>query len=303
MFDPNDERLVISEKKRKLFDALLLILKEVDRVCKENDITYTANAGTLLGAVRHQGFIPWDDDIDLYMLRSDYEKFLKIAPEKLREPFFLSTTEREEGYYRYPARVRNSATTYFTSRDLEQIKAGRPIHYNCGIFLSIFPIDGVPKGKLACKIQEKTSKFRNKLLIANAYSVKNHWRIRLIRAYCNVVGYKNIFRRLEKSFTRYSCEGNDWWEVPDFYPHVKTNRIPAECFDEIIELPFEDMMIPCPKGYDRLLSQNYGNYMEFPPVTETMMELHGQFIDFDHSYREYLSGERSIENIDQYLKK
>ena len=102
-----DEKVII---KKRLFETLLTILDEIDRVCKKNQIKYYAFAGTLLGAVRHQGFIPWDDDIDLLMMRQDYERFLLCCEKELSDNYSLQTTLNENGYYKYQARIRKNDT-------------------------------------------------------------------------------------------------------------------------------------------------------------------------------------------------
>ena len=124
------------------------MLDEVERICKANGLKYFADSGTLIGAIRHEGYIPWDDDIDLVMLREDYDKFVQIAPKWLKEDLVLQTVYTEKNYLRGHAQIRNSKTCGCNEEDK---KAG----YNCGIFIDIFPLDGMPKTEKKEKLGQK----------------------------------------------------------------------------------------------------------------------------------------------------
>ena len=121
----------------KLQKAETEILSEVIRVCDENGITYFAVGGTALGAVRHSGFIPWDDDVDIGMLREDYERFLKIAPEKLKKGYTLCSAESEPNMPSYFAKVRKDGTVF-------KEESSKNIKMHHGIFLDVMPYDKIP---------------------------------------------------------------------------------------------------------------------------------------------------------------
>lgn len=127
-----------NETLRKLQLVELEIANEIKRVCVENNIKYFLESGTLLGAVRHGGFIPWDDDMDIGMMREEYEKFLKIAPEKLSSEFILQTWKNEKDYSLTFAKVRKSDTIF-----LEYEFKDSSMHN--GIWVDIFPYDSVPE--------------------------------------------------------------------------------------------------------------------------------------------------------------
>ena len=124
--------------KKKLQTAILMIAKEIVRLCDENNIPYFINGGTQLGAVRHKGFIPWDDDFDIGMRRADYEKFLKVCEEQLdHNKYFLQTEDTEKNYDFYFAKIQLKVTSI-----IEDFSKNVQIEH--GIFVDIFPYDNIP---------------------------------------------------------------------------------------------------------------------------------------------------------------
>ena len=129
----------ISSDMKQIWAVQLGILQEIANICNKYDIKYFAIGGTLLGAVRHKGYVPWDDDLDIAMSRDDYNRFCEIAPKELQNPFFFQTEETDSGYLLRHAKVRNSLTTAILS-----IQKENKYKFNQGIFVDIFPIDRIP---------------------------------------------------------------------------------------------------------------------------------------------------------------
>ena len=129
------------------------ILKEVHKICEKHNIKYFLDAGTLIGAVRHKGFIPWDDDLDIGMLREDYRKFLEIAKKELPDNLFLQTFDSDENYdiYQVPCKIRYNNTLF-----IQKVIAENPDMHN-GIYIDVLPYDSLPKSKFVYKIQRKIS--------------------------------------------------------------------------------------------------------------------------------------------------
>ena len=129
-----------NEQLRTLQLYQLDVLKEVDRICQKHHIKYYISWGSLLGAIRHKGFIPWDDDIDISLFWDDYVKFMEVCQEELGERFFLQNTETDSGYFRPWAKVRINDTTSM-DKELDFVK----MHW--GICIDVFPIISIPTKK------------------------------------------------------------------------------------------------------------------------------------------------------------
>ena len=138
----------VSEKMKKVWAVELDLLNKLLEVCQKYELKCFADAGTLLGAVRHKGFIPWDDDIDVVMFREDYEKLRAVAQEEFKEPYFFQCAYSDDNYIRGHAQLRNSDTTAFLYREVR-----RKVERNYGIFIDIFILDGVFQNRFLLKVQ------------------------------------------------------------------------------------------------------------------------------------------------------
>lgn len=275
-----------TEEKKALFNASLSILDEIDRICKKNDIRYFAFGGTLLGSVRHQGFIPWDDDIDLTMLRNDYNRFIQCCSRDIGNGFSLQTTYNEKSpFYKYQIKVIKNDTTYFTNKEIEKIKKGKDIDYKCGVFVSIFPLDSVPENHFSQVVQMKMGIFRNRLLVTNRTN-RDSFSIRAVKLYCKCIGVKNIYKRLVHSYEKYSRKKLTYVQIPPFYGHLKSFQYYTDDFDDVVFFSFENRQMPCPIGYKRLLECLYGSDYMTPPPEEKRTHYHGEYIDLNRSYQE-----------------
>ena len=257
--------------------ALYILLCEFDRVCRKLDIPYFLFAGTLLGAVRHKGFIPWDDDLDVLMCRADYERFMKEAPAVLnRERFFLQE-EFQEHWPMFFSKLRLNGTTC-----LEKYHPKDPqIHQ--GVYMDIFPCDNAFSGKLGRAFQFCCSKVViAKSLDAEGYYTKSIKK-KLIMLLCRALPRKPFHRVVKgpKKTGKY---------VHCFLGGAsKFSRsiFPAAMLAESVQLSFGDREFSAPGQYDGILQVLYGDYMTLPPVEERKCKEHALLVDLTRSYEHY----------------
>lgn len=238
----------------------LKIMKAFDVFCRENGLIYYLSGGTLLGAVRHKGFIPWDDDVDLMMPRADYQKMIAIGfPEGDCKLYSL---ENSHGYCRPWARLTDASTilcgeSYFHG-DSE------------GLGIDIFPIDGVPEGRLATKLFFKQIRLNDALCkSARRNRIPEGERLARIKAFLpkllKPIGAKRFARRMNHIAMKQPFADSRFRGVSMVTHYGEREKMPAEVFDHPIELDFEDMKCPAPNGYDLYLTRLYGDYMQLPP--------------------------------------
>lgn len=255
------------ETLRKVQLTQLEILKEVDRVCKENDIDYWLDSGTLLGAVRHKGFIPWDDDLDIAMRREDYERFLRIAPQKMDCNFFVQHWNNDI-HYPFPwAKVRKRGTI-FTEY---QLKDSASLN---GIYIDIFPTDRYGNRKIKQGFPLKFIKLamltKCHLKAWKEYDRVNYKKLIThapIRLMAHVIPRQYMINKYYQVATSYNNK-----DIKQYYGQGIVNygeRIYSEdMVKHLIDLPFEDGMFPCPADYDGYLKISFGDYMTLPPENE-----------------------------------
>ena len=251
----------------------LKILKYVHNICEKNNINYWLDGGTLLGAVRHKGFIPWDDDLDIAMLRKDYEKFLEIAKKELPNDMFLQNIFTEKYYTRPFTRIRDKYSTY-NFHDGESINT--KIHK--GIFIDLFPFDYVPKNLFLRKVQVIFYYFLRILkLECNPDSLKlikksnnKKFLIILVSAIMTLGKiipkriYFSLYNLTNKLFYKLSPSEDigDGLVNPTYY--FKSIRNISKIFP-LKKMTFEDNEFFIPNDYKYYLETLYGDYMKLPP--------------------------------------
>lgn len=277
------------EKNKKITEEiqkeLLPLLHEVKRVCDENDINYFLCAGSALGAVRHNGFIPWDDDIDIGMLRKDYDKFVSVARESLGDGFLLMEALDTPDYYVNHAKVfRNN--TALVNKDVSHLR----IHH--GFYLDIFPFDTIPENEEAQdemyqEVRTKISEFtlRKKW---NAFESKNP----IKRYFANYSYYNAKLKSDEKMINDMNCILKQYLDsdsnmVADlFAPYQKKLFYKIEDLIPCQMMKFEDDFYPIPANADRYLTVMYGDYMELPPEDKRYVKHTYVKFDLEHNWKE-----------------
>ena len=259
--------------------ALLQMLHKIDRVCRKHNITYTLFAGTALGAVRHGGFIPWDDDLDIIMLRPEYERFLALAPDELDSTAYFLQREFSEHWPMFFTKLRKNGTACIE----RYIPRDSMTHQ--GIYIDIFPCDNlsdVPVKRrhqfLASKMVITQSLYRRGYLTDNlskklAMQLSRHLSVEKLWAYA-------VNKREPESQMVHSFFGASSRYEKSIYLR--------EWFKETVLLPFEDGQFPVSAHYDELLTTLYGDYMTPTPVEKRGQKVHAEIVDLERSYMEYI---------------
>ena len=272
---------LVTVERKKLWAVILDLVVEFDKVCKKHNLTYYLDGGSLLGAVRHNGFIPWDDDIDVTMPREDYEKFLRLGNE-FECPYFLQTPYSDSGYYYSFARVRNSNTTALNQMFKYQ-------GFNQGVWISVFPLDKFPLDKgeeLYMKIRELALENSTFMRMKNPYlSEADRKRVKEYSGRNPLITYEEI----QKLASQYNNLETDYWGTI-IITAVNYNRktLLRKSYEKMVYHKFENLLLPIPSGYDDVLSTEYGNYMELPPISERCAHSEEIHFDVNRSYLDYL---------------
>ena len=273
----------VDKKMKLIWRTELELLKKFISVCEKYNLKYYMAGGSLLGTIRHNGFIPWDDDIDIDMPRNDYNKLLEIAKYEFTAPIFFQTTYTEQNYVRPHAQIRNSNTTAIVSHE-------KGLYFNQGIFIDIFPLDSVPTNKIKRYFHSNILKLLSIILKAGIMinPVKNPSRLKCLAHYLvmpifKLFDYKKLFHLFEDICSRYNNKDLPIGEIS--FDYRDKCIWPRECFDDVTIKDFMGIKVACPIGYDTILKISFGDYMT--PQQEP--SYHGSIIfDTEISYKEYL---------------
>lgn len=277
------DEYTISTKMKKVWTIELDLFLKFQELCEKHHLRFWVAYGTLLGAARHKGFIPWDDDFDVWMPREDYDKLLKINPEEIEAPYFLQTTLNDEDYYSAFARLRNSNTT--------GILVSPKNRCNNGIYLDIYPIDGLYDSKWKDLLRSKWIHFNNIISHAYTFNINPSIITRFIHYILHLPGIKydnkKVYKMLNQLASSYNWSKASEVGVVIFNAYPKKNS--CYCKDDFMEtvyLPFENIKVPVPVGYKNILSVLYGDFMKFPPVEERGI-WHNFIFETDVPYKTY----------------
>ncbi len=259
------------------------LLRVFLQYCERHGLRCWVEGGTLLGAVRHKGFIPWDDDVDLAMPREDYDRMCRIGNEGLEEPYFLQTAYSDTDYHRGHAQFRRSDTAAIRPSDCYQ-------PFNQGIFIDIFPLDAAPDDRALVHEHRKRCLKILKLLKAKNTHCITSGRLTLIfrklkaRWMVKKMGWTTIYEKAEEEMRALAR-----------MPHTKVGELTSlgedklwdkSIFAETVMLPFENLMVPAPKGWDAFLRVSFGDDYMTPIQAPSM---HGEVVfDTERSYKEVL---------------
>ena len=242
------------------------IMQQIAAICHRHGLSYFAIGGTALGAVRHQNFIPYDDDIDIGMPRKDYEAFLRYAAEELPEKYYIQhfSTEPASPFYCTKIRKKNTRFVEYYLKD---------VNIRQGIFVDIFPFDNVPKGKLKKKLHFRFCRTVYQLYLCKSLTTvcssrferKDNRRGKIRKVFhflLTPIPKRWIFNLLDRSVQLY----NNKEETLEISHIVRRRlRVLLEDLYPVCELAFGDYQMPVPKNYHAYLTAQFGDYMELPP--------------------------------------
>lgn len=259
---------------KKLQEVESDILFEFDKFCSDHNLTYSLYAGTALGAVRHQGFIPWDDDIDVCMLRADYDKFIALWEEEHVKGYYLQNPADESCTINH-AKIRKNNTILASKEELKL-----PGHH--GIWIDVFAIDKIPTNKIKRKLFFIISKIR--LVYTRGYTFDNgglflkavSFLMLLIPRKCQIA----IRKKCDKYVARY-CDVTENFELIGLSSPAELGVIyPAEAMDRTHGVKFENYVFQLSDMYEEMLRRKFGNYMQFPSEEERICRHNPEVIEF-----------------------
>ena len=268
-----------------LQDKMLEILKYFIAICEENNLRYWAGGGTCLGALRHQGFIPWDDDLDVFMPRPDYEKLFKIWDNVSKDTKYkLCRTDFNKNYHHRVMQIVDLSTTFINKRSVNE-------DIEHGVYIDIIPMDASAKTKAG-----KLKQIYNSVIFSvyniqilpefqggKAMRMGTQFLLDVVKD--NKRRYK-IWKKAEKDMTKYDWEtAEEAVELATSFSSLLQPR-PREWFERK-KATFEDIEIYIPSGAEEYMTAIYGDYMKLPPVEEQVVKHNTVFIDLDHPYEMY----------------
>ncbi len=260
---------------RKVQNIQLEIFIEFDRICRKNNIEYFFFYGSLLGAVRHQGFIPWDDDIDIILLREDYEKLLLIIDNDISYKMHVQSKHSDKESFFNITKIRMKGTYFYEETILNKISEG--------IYIDIIPLDFVPNGKLKRYLHRKRVNLLHRL---KASHLKTKFKFKtpfksimiLARKLFKIIPLNKYVNKIEKLVQKYNKENNIY--LSDLSSGPNDFVFNKEHFVKKTKLVFEQQIVIAPKQYDEVLKILYGDYMKYPKITEQKPQ-HVSKLSFD----------------------
>lgn len=257
---------------RELQLCELQLVKAVLSICERHQLTVFMMGGTFLGAVRHKGFIPWDDDVDLGMSREDYETFLRVAPQELPQGYILRHFAKDPDMPYYPAQV--------VDPSFEILDTSAQIAKTRSAWIDLFPLDGMPKGKMGCffhkyrllylRMMLKFSQFSQVVAVNLAHRPLHERLLIAVGKHLHLESRLDTNKRMhliDRCLKKYPYETAS--QVVNFMGAYKFREMfPKKIYDSLSEYPFEDLQLLAPSDYDTVLRQMYGDYMTPPPQNE-----------------------------------
>lgn len=265
----------------EVHEHILRIAKAVDDVCSQHGLRYYIWAGTMIGAIRHNGFIPWDDDLDIAMPRADYNKLIENAAKWLPQPYEMVCTENDSTYPLPFGKIQDASTTLIERMHLR---------YLGGIYIDVFPIDGAPENWLTRKLHFAKYEYYKRVLYLIHRDPYKHghgpssWIPLLCRKLYSMQEVQQNIRKLLQKYDFDKCR-----LVAD-YDDGSNGTLLKSTLGTPTPYKFEDTVLKGVADYNTYLSNKYGNYMAIPPH-DKQRQHNFHYLDLEHSYHDYKNKE------------
>lgn len=273
--------IISPEETRKMQIKGLEMTLFFDRFCEEHGLTYYMCGGCCIGSVRNQGFIPWDDDVDVFMPREDYEKLKQL---------WVDTPEYSIQYTKEGFQTENQFLTICANNTTFIKTYQKDLDMNHGLVLDVLPLDGCPTGWRR-KTQKLWALLYSLFIVGKAPT--NHGKAitlgsKMLLGIVKPASWRfAVWKFCEKKMTQYPIAQCEYITELCSGPHYMQNEYPKEFFEEAVRVPFEGHMLPIPVGYDGYLKMAFGDYMQLPPVEKQVCHHEYEFMDMENSYVSY----------------
>ena len=271
-----------SQTVRDVQKKILEIMKYIDKLCRENGIVYYIMGGTALGAVRHSGFIPWDDDLDIFMTPDQYEKFKNVFEKQKNDIFVIQEWRTTPNYLEY-AKVRMNGTTFIE----EAFKDRKNMHQ--GIYVDIMILHKVPDNRFIQKIVYYESKFVTLYALTQRNWTPKSKGQTIILKLLKVLPCKLLVKICYKRIYKYDSLRDDfkycYWITPAKF---KNGLFDKSFFEKTVDVPFEDTELLGPENIKEYLEYRYGDYMKLPNKKQQKAAVHAFIYDVKKDYKSYL---------------
>ena len=283
------EPIVLSEKELKDVQVIEkeMLVQLID-ICQKYNLKYYIAYGSLIGVVRHNGFIPWDDDIDVLMPRKDYDVFINIAQKELPQHMFVQNEITDPEYLGGFTKIRNSNTTFIEINNMKK-------RMNHGIYIDVFPLDNCPSSRLGqflfdlrkrlfflrlrCEFVIVEGEIRHKKSLSGLIQLAS----KILKIFSSNI--ERLFANTEQYLRGIKYTGC----VCNFYACIKKDKYKSEWFQEGTIMAFEGIEVIVPKEYDSFLTYQYGDYMKLPKIEDRVSRHFTMAIDCKKPYIEYLN--------------
>lgn len=274
---------LVTTDRKKIWNKEIELLLEVDRICKKNDISYVVAYGTMIGTVRHRGFIPWDDDIDVFMMRPDYMRFMEVATKEIKEPFFLQNTYTDNRIISW-SKIMDEGTS--------AIEDWNAYNMHQGMFVDVFPLDVMPDGTdKASKIDQIMRELWICVISPNDVEnglkngVKTGLRSNLLQKIISLPLPQRMQTYEDFCLTHFTDSANVGFQVSCWCNESSIHN--KTLFERIQYMAFENIKVPVPVEYSEILDKEYGDWRKPRHIPNSH---HGAVMSADIPYNVMMKG-------------